>query len=169
MPLWKSSFSNFCLLVAQSCSTVFCKQFQTKRESAGTLSIVVLLLSEFITICGLTILSWFSLSWVISNEPELRAMGTVCGPLKTLSLGVPLIGSIFGGSPNEAFYYVPLVMWHPMQLMIGSTFKKRLATYVITERERLSSTSMESLRLNDSAVQSVYGSIGSCAIDKSIP
>ena len=156
--------------VAQSCSTVFCKQFKTKRESAGTVSIVVLLLSEFIVISGLTILSWFSLSFVISNEPELRAMGTVCGPLKTLALGVPLIGSIFGGTPNEAFYYVPLVMWHPMQLMIGSTFKKRLATYVITERERLTSSaaSTENRAFLPTSVDPAVGS-GYGSINKSVP
>ena len=162
------------MFVAISCSTVFCKQFLDTKESAGTLSIVVLLISEVFLIGGLTILAWSSLSWVIPNEPELRAMGTICGPLKTLALGVPLIGSIFGGSPNEAFYYVPLVMWHPMQLMIGSTFKSRLAHYVITERERLSSSTLTERRAlcpesADPVVGSGYGSIGNSRIDKALP
>ena len=86
-------------------------------------------------------LSWLSLRWVVPNEPELRVMGTICGPHKTLALGVPLIGSIFGGSPNEAFYYVPLLIWHPMQLMVGSMITSKLLKFVTSERERLSPSS----------------------------
>ena len=130
----------------------------------------MLLVSEFFLIGGLTILSWFGVGWLVPDEPELRVMGTLCGPLKTIALGVPLIGSIFGGSPNEAFYYLPIVMWHPLQLLIGSMLKSRLASFATAERERLSSaTSTESRGLVDKSVVSslghAYGSIGQSPID----
>ena len=117
---------------------MFCKKFNKDEEKAGAASIIVLLLSEVVLITGLTMLAWFCLGFLVPREPAIRVMGTLCGPHKTIALGVPLIGSIFEGNANEAFYYVPVLMWHPIQLMVGSLFVPRLASYVKSEQARLS-------------------------------
>lgn len=39
---------------------------------------------------------------------------------KTLAFGLPLINTIFAGSSNLASYCAPIMLVHPIQLLIGS-------------------------------------------------
>lgn len=43
-----------------------------------------------------------------------------CSSHKTLAFGLPLINTIFEGNPNLASYCAPLMLIHPLQLVIGS-------------------------------------------------
>mgnify|MGYP001044118861 CR=1 FL=1 len=45
---------------------------------------------------------------------------TLCASHKTLAFGLPLINTIFSGSSNLASYCAPLMLVHPIQLLIGS-------------------------------------------------
>lgn len=49
---------------------------------------------------------------------------------KTLAFGLPLINTIFEGSPNIASYCTPLMFIHPIQLILGSLCAPALAKYV---------------------------------------
>lgn len=71
----------------------------------------------------------FSLSfWNFSRGEVVAAMFT--GSHKTLAFGLPLINTIFEGSPNIASYCTPLMFIHPLQLILGSIFVPRLSNYV---------------------------------------
>ena len=65
-------------------------------------------------------------------EPKLRVMGLFGCTHKTIAMGIPLIGAIFGGCSdcNVGLYYLPLLVWHPMQLLIGSALTARLSAWV---------------------------------------
>jgi hypothetical protein len=52
-------------------------------------------------------------------------------------MGVPLINAIYEDDPLVGLYTLPLLIWHPMQLLVGSTLAPRLAKFVETEEERL--------------------------------
>ena len=54
---------------------------------------------------------------------------------KTVSVGVPLINAMYEGNLNVGLYTLPLLIWHPMQLLVGSILAPKLKAYV--ERERL--------------------------------
>lgn len=56
---------------------------------------------------------------------------------KTIALGIPLILSIFGGSKYESFYTLPILIWHPMQLVVGSCVVARLRKFMAEETKRL--------------------------------
>lgn len=45
---------------------------------------------------------------------------TFCASHKTLAFGLPLINTIFSGSSNLASYCAPIMLVHPIQLLIGS-------------------------------------------------
>ena len=49
---------------------------------------------------------------------------------KTLAFGLPLINTIFEGSPHLASYCAPLMIIHPLQLALGSFLVPRLSKYV---------------------------------------
>jgi sodium/bile acid cotransporter 7 len=42
------------------------------------------------------------------------------GTHKTVAIGVPLINAIYEGSPYIGVYTLPLLIWHPMQLVVGT-------------------------------------------------
>lgn len=53
------------------------------------------------------------------------------------TVGVPLIGAIYGDNPSVGLYTLPLIIWHPLQLLIGSSLVPRLSAFVESETERL--------------------------------
>jgi hypothetical protein len=57
---------------------------------------------------------------------------------KSLAMGVPLITPIYEGDPNIGFYTLPLLIWHPLELLIGSSLAPMLSKFINAENERLS-------------------------------
>lgn len=45
-------------------------------------------------------------------------------------MGVPLINAIYEDNPLVGLYTLPLLIWHPMQLVIGTAIAPRIAEYV---------------------------------------
>jgi sodium/bile acid cotransporter 7 len=52
-------------------------------------------------------------------------------------MGVPLINAIYEDNPLIGYYTLPLLIWHPMQLVIGSALAPKLSAFVAREEERL--------------------------------
>lgn len=48
---------------------------------------------------------------------------------KTVAMGLPLIKAIYEDDPKLGMYALPLLIWHPMQLLIGSALAPKLATW----------------------------------------
>jgi hypothetical protein len=68
-------------------------------------------------------------------------------------MGVPLINAIYESDPLVGLYTLPLLIWHPMQLVLGSLLAPRLAAFVESEMERLGVTEEE--KTNDTPVSIV--------------
>ena len=54
-----------------------------------------------------------------------------------VAMGIPLIEAIYGGDPNIALYTLPLLVWYPIQIMVGSLLADRLRAFVRSEFVRL--------------------------------
>ena len=54
-----------------------------------------------------------------------------------VAMGVPLINAIYESDPLVGLYTLPLLIWHPMQLVVGSFLAPRLSEFVEQEKERL--------------------------------
>lgn len=52
-------------------------------------------------------------------------------------MGIPMLNAIFESNPNVGLYTLPLLIWHPMQLVIGSFLAPRIANWVEREENRL--------------------------------
>ena len=48
-----------------------------------------------------------------------------------------MLNAIFESNPNVGLYTLPLLIWHPMQLVIGSALAPRIAKWVEREENRL--------------------------------
>lgn len=49
---------------------------------------------------------------------------------KTLAFGLPLIKTVFEGSPSLAYFCAPIMLLHPLQLIIGSALVPRLQRFL---------------------------------------
>jgi sodium/bile acid cotransporter 7 len=116
--------------------TVFCKTFSSEPVSTiGEIFLVILF--QLILLVTIMILAWYSLSCMTHDAPKTRVMGLFGCTHKTAGLGVPLINSLFGNSELIGTYLLPLLIWYPMQIILGSLLLKRLQIYIATETERL--------------------------------
>ena len=116
--------------------TVFCKTFSEERETtAGDAFIMIAFV--FLLLTSMMTVAWFALKFAFPNEPKLRVMGLFGCTHKSVAMGVPLINAIYEENPMVGFYTLPLLVWHPMQLVIGSFLAPRLSQFVDHEEERL--------------------------------
>lgn len=58
-----------------------------------------------------------------------------CASQKTLAFGLPIVQTIFEGNANVAIYSAPLMIIHPIQLMIGSILVPRFERYIKSEKQ----------------------------------
>jgi sodium/bile acid cotransporter 7 len=82
-------------------------------------------------------IAWHVLRFFWKDEPELRVMGLFGCTHKTIAMGIPLITAIYGNDPNLGQYVLPILIWHPMQLIVGTLLTPRLSNFIIMEKERL--------------------------------
>jgi sodium/bile acid cotransporter 7 len=116
--------------------TVFCRTFEDGSDSSIG-DIFLMILFQFIFLTTLMVVAWFSLKLVFPNQPKLRVMGLFGCTHKTVAMGVPLINAIYESDPAVGLYTLPLLIWHPMQLVIGTFLAPKLANFVKREHERL--------------------------------
>jgi solute carrier family 10 (sodium/bile acid cotransporter), member 7 len=88
-------------------------------------------------------LAWVLLRLLFRNEPKLIVMGLFGCTHKTVAMGVPLINAIYEDDANIGLITLPLLIWHTMQLILGSFLAPRLARWVEQEEERLGLTNDE--------------------------
>jgi solute carrier family 10 (sodium/bile acid cotransporter), member 7 len=116
--------------------TIFCSTFQ-KGNKVPAGSIVVVIAVQLGMLSLMMLLAWYLLKFLFPTEPRLRVTGLFCCTFKTVSLGVPLINSMYEGNVNLALYILPLLIWNPLQLLIGSFLSPILRRFVQSEMERL--------------------------------
>lgn len=83
------------------------------------------------------VVAWYTLKVLFRNKPKLRVMGLYGCTHKTVAMGVPLINAIYENNAAVGLYTLPLLIWHPMQLVIGTFLSPRLTRFVQSENERL--------------------------------
>lgn len=119
--------------------TVFCRTFEEDSQ-AEVSDIFIMIAFQFVFLCFFMCVAWFLLGLFFHDSPELRVMGLFGCTHKTVAMGVPLINAIYENSPYVGQYTLPLLVWHPMQLVIGSFLVPRLLAFVKREHARLGIT-----------------------------
>lgn len=63
----------------------------------------------------------------LSNRDTVAAV--FMGSQKTLAFGLPLIKALFDGSPDLVWFCLPALVYHPMQIALGSVLVPRLREF----------------------------------------
>jgi sodium/bile acid cotransporter 7 len=75
-----------------------------------------------------------TLTWLAGKllgfERSDRIAALFCGSKKTLASGVPMARVIFGSAPSLAVILLPIMIYHPLQLVVGGWLAGRLSRQV---------------------------------------
>jgi sodium/bile acid cotransporter 7 len=107
----------------------FCNAFSSGLGLELNHSLVLLILLPTLHLASLgALFKFFSLPLLKFTRSEAVA-AMFCSSQKTLAFGLPLINTIFEGSPNLAAYCAPLMFIHPLQMTIGSLLLPMISKY----------------------------------------
>ena len=62
-----------------------------------------------------------------------RIPAMFCSTHKTMAMGIPLISSMYEGDKNIGLYTIPLLLYHPAQIIFGAYFSPRILQLVEKE------------------------------------
>lgn len=105
-------------------------------------SIIIMIIMQGILLITVMSIAWISLKYTFGTQhPKLVAMGLFGCTHKTVALGIPLISTMFSSSSNNntdptttttmmGLYTLPLLIWHPLQLLFGSGIAPHVGKYV---------------------------------------
>lgn len=130
-------FQEYCLVFIVY--TVFCRTFEDDSDSSIG-DIFLMILFVFLFLMAFMTVAWQMLGFMYGSQPKMRVMGLYGCTHKTVAMGVPLINAIYEDNPSVGLYTLPLLIWHPMQLVIGTFLSPRLAAFVEREEARLGIT-----------------------------
>jgi sodium/bile acid cotransporter 7 len=133
--LSRSSESLLFLTVYVTFCSTFLRGFGLPTASLAAIGSLVLLL-HLLTLGCAWLLSGALGSAVLPNGMPERIAFVYCSTQKTLALGLPLLRIIFAGRADLAILCTPLLIQHPLQLLVGSLLAPKLAALAEEEKKR---------------------------------
>jgi sodium/bile acid cotransporter 7 len=124
----------FCLVFVVY--TIFCKTF-LKGNDAKIGDVFIMIGCVLLVLVFIMGLAWLSMLVLFPKDPKLQAVGLFACTHKTVAVGVPLISSIYSDSPTLGLYVLPLLIWYPTQLVLGTALAPYLAKYIERREEEL--------------------------------
>lgn len=124
-PTWLRQIPNVCVLVIVL--LVFAGSVNSGGFSVGSALVLALGAAVALFTAGSLIVWWWS-SWrAFGFDHGQRIAVLFCASQKTLAVGVPLIAVIFAGDQRLALLTLPILIYHPVQLVVGGMIAARLA------------------------------------------
>lgn len=107
--------------------TSFCDSFRQGVWSGNGLSNLLLVIvgTGAIFTVAMLVTGWTARALGFSREDRIAAM--FCGSKKTLASGVPMAKLIFGAHPAIGLILLPIMVYHPLQLLICSFMAEQWA------------------------------------------
>jgi solute carrier family 10 (sodium/bile acid cotransporter), member 7 len=113
--------------------SIFCKTFYRRDENNNDNSnnnlaeIFLMIACQLVLLVTLMILAWYALFWA---PPPQRVFGLFGCTHKSMAIGILLVDAVFGHEPRAGLYALPLLVYHPLQLVLGTMVVPRLERYV---------------------------------------
>ncbi len=106
--------------------TSFCDSVKDGVWGAGAAPLLISTLSALVLL-ALAMLSMTFASRALGFELPDRIAALFCGSKKTLASGVPMARLIFGATPGLGLILLPIMIYHPIQLVVGGWLAGRFA------------------------------------------
>jgi sodium/bile acid cotransporter 7 len=107
--------------------TSFCDSFEQGVWAGNGLGNLVLVVVGSAVLFALAMLAtgWAARAMGLNREDRIAAM--FCGSKKTLASGVPMAKLIFGAHPAIGLILLPIMVYHPLQLLVCGVLAERWA------------------------------------------
>lgn len=106
---------------------VFCATFSATMPTGAVRDIAIAVIGAALLHGVLLALSWWSGSWRIFGFNRADRIAVLfCSTQKTIALGVPMLSILYGHHPQLAWLTLPLICYHPLQLVISGVLATRL-------------------------------------------
>ncbi|XP_053786589.1 sodium/bile acid cotransporter 7 isoform X3 [Desmodus rotundus] len=116
--------------------TTFCGTFSNPNIDLDKLSLVVILFIIFSIQ-----LSFMLLTFIFStrNNSGFTPADTVaiifCSTHKSLTLGIPMLKIVFAGHEHLSLISVPLLIYHPVQILLGSVLVPTIKSWMVSRQK----------------------------------
>ncbi len=108
--------------------TSFCDSVMAGVWSAGAAPLLISTLTS-LALLALVMLFVTAVSRALGFELPDRIAALFCGSKKTLASGVPMARLIFGAHPGLGVILLPIMIYHPLQLLVGGWLAGRFAAF----------------------------------------
>ena len=105
--------------------TSFCDSVKGGVWRSGAASLGIATLASVLLLSVALGLTWLA-GRVLGFARDERIAALFCGSKKTLASGVPMARLIFGAQPGLAVILLPIMIYHPLQLLVGGWLAGRL-------------------------------------------
>ncbi|HEY0469719.1 MAG TPA: bile acid:sodium symporter family protein [Polyangiaceae bacterium] len=106
--------------------TSFCDSVKDGVWHAGGSALLVSALASIVLLAATMLIVW-RVSRALDFALADRIVALFCGSKKTLASGVPMARLIFGAHPGLGIILLPIMLYHPLQLVVGGWLAGRFA------------------------------------------
>ena len=106
---------------------VFCTTFSSPAQQGLGRDLLIALVGTCVLHVLLLVLCWWLSAWNrLGFTRGDRIAALFCATQKTLALGVPMLSILYGHDPQLAWLTLPLICYHPLQLVLDGVLATRL-------------------------------------------
>lgn len=106
--------------------TSFCDSVQAGVWTSGATTLGVSAIFSVVLLALVMAVTW-SVTGALGFDMADRIVGLFCGSKKTLASGVPMARLIFGADPALGIILLPIMLYHPLQLVVCGWLAGRFA------------------------------------------
>jgi sodium/bile acid cotransporter 7 len=106
---------------------VFAATFGAPASAGAGPQLLLTIVAVALIHLAVLLIAW-GLATACGFSPADRIAALFCSTQKTMALGVPLISILYGHHPQLAWLTLPLIVYHPLQLVLGGVLATRLKT-----------------------------------------
>lgn len=122
-----ASFTLLMIIYSAFCDTFSNKDILIPKSELVTVLVFVILIQIFLV--------YFVFRLTQSSFCRFEKKDTICAMFcathKSLTLGIPMLKIMYSGDPNLSFITIPLLMYHPCQILFGSLLAPKLKVWMM--------------------------------------
>lgn len=124
--------------------TTFCDTFLRSTIGIHGSSLVIMaLIILLLQLVLITMTFYLSQTPSLEFSPSDRVAIMFCSTHKSLTLGIPMLKIIFSGYSNLSVISIPLLMYHPTQILLGGILVPVVRQWMLVEQNVMNGTSKE--------------------------
>ncbi|XP_023385990.1 sodium/bile acid cotransporter 7 isoform X1 [Pteropus vampyrus] len=116
--------------------TTFCDTFSNPNIDLDTLSLILVLFIIFSIQLSFMLLTFiFSTRSSSGFTPADTVAIIFCSTHKSLTLGIPMLKIVFAGHEHLSLISVPLLVYHPVQILLGSVLVPTIKSWMVSRQK----------------------------------